>query len=242
MIPKIIHYCWFSEGEKPLKIQMCIDSWKKYLPEFEFKCWNYQNFPRGKSKWVDDAVEAGKFAFAADYIRCYALYTEGGIYLDSDVEVLSDLTPLLKYSYFICEENEGLWEAAVMGAEKGMRLFRELIDYYNNRSFRTKSGFDVTPLPKIMSDLGKKMYQVKRIDSIENFDCNSPTLQILPFDYFSPKSYKTGKVSMSPRTLTVHHFTASWHGKKEMLYETVAKLFGKRVASTCSRIYKKIKK
>lgn len=239
MIPKIIHYCWFSEGEKPEKIQKCIESWNEHLPEFEIKCWNYKNFHRGKSKWVDEAVDSGKFAFAADYIRCYALYTEGGIYLDSDVEVLKDLTPLTKYPYFIGEENDGLWEAAVIGAQCGMLLFRELLKYYDTHSFRMKSGFDVTPLPKIMSEIGTKLFTVDYINSLERFLPESNTLKILPFDYFSPKSYKTGELKISPRTFTIHHFTASWHGKKERLYELVELIFGKKIAVFCSKIYKK---
>ena len=85
MIPKIIHYCWLSNDPYPAKIQHCINSWKKKLPGYEIKLWNLQNFPLEKSEWVKQAFEAKKYAFAADYIRCYALYTYGGIYLDSDV-------------------------------------------------------------------------------------------------------------------------------------------------------------
>lgn len=239
-IPKVIHYCWFSEGPKPEKIQNCIDSWRRFLPDFEIKCWNYNNFPRGKSKWVDDAVDSGKFAFAADYIRCYALYSEGGIYLDSDVEVLKDFSPLLKYPYFLGRENEGLWEAAVMGSIKGMKIFEKLLEHYNTHSFKNKTGYDVTPLPKVMSDLAKDYYKIVEINSLNQFDINSSDLQILPFDYFSPKSYKTGKLNITERTFTIHHFTASWHGKKEKLYKLVKRFFGKDFAKRCSKLYKRI--
>lgn len=241
MIPKIIHYCWFSEGEKPKKILDCIDSWRKYLPDYEIKCWNYTNFPRGKSKWVDQAVDSKKFAFAADYIRSFALYTEGGIYLDSDVEVLQDLTPLLKYPYFIGRENDGLWEAAVLGTEPGMKLYGKLLEYYQNKEFITKVGLDVTPLPKIMSLIGHREYEVRELNSIDQFDLDSNILQILPFDYFSPKSYKTGELMLTHRTYTIHHFTASWHGNKEKLYKSVALIFGKRFAVLCNKLYKGIK-
>lgn len=242
MIPKVIHYCWFSEGEKPEKIQHCIDSWRTFLPDYEIKCWNYKNFPRGKSRWVDEAVEAGKFAFAADYIRAFALFTEGGIYLDSDVEVIKDFTPLLEYPYFLGRENDGLWEAAVMGTEAGMPLFGDLLEYYAKHEFKTDKGYDVTPLPQIMSKIGSDRYEVSEIESFSDFDVLSKSLQIVPYDYFSPKSYKTGDISISERTYTIHHFTASWHGGKEKLYEIVAKVLGNRFAAFCSTIYKKLRR
>lgn len=242
MIPKVIHYCWFSDDEKPEKIQKCIESWKEHLPDFDIKCWNYNNFPRGKSKWVDEAVDSKKFAFAADYIRCYALFHEGGVYLDSDVEVKRDLSPLLKYPYFLGKENDGLWEAAVIGAVSGMHLFEKLIEYYDTRSFKLKRGYDVTPLPRIMSRIGEQLYDVQYIDSFEEFMYKEKTLQIVPYDYFSPKSYSTGLIDVTKRTFTIHHFTASWHGGKERLYELAVKLLGNSIAKFLSMYYKKLNK
>lgn len=241
MIPKVIHYCWFSEGEKPEKIQMCIASWKKYLPDYEIKCWNYKNFPKGKSQWVDEAVEAKKFAFAADYIRCYSLYTEGGIYLDSDVEVLKSFDPLIKYPYFIGKENDGAWEAAVMGSEKGMTLYKEMLKYYDSRKFNNNGKLDIRPMPGILNEIGLKFYNVTDISDEAEFAFESKDLQILPFDFFSPKSYKTGEMNITSRTYSIHHFTASWHGKKEKLYYLIQKIFGKSTAKTCSSAYKKLK-
>ena len=95
MIPKIIHLCWFSNDAYPKVISKCLATWDKYLKGYEIMLWNFDRFPKGKSKWVDEAFENKKYAFAADYIRAYALYNYGGIYLDSDVEVLKNLKPLL---------------------------------------------------------------------------------------------------------------------------------------------------
>ena len=242
MIPKIIHYCWLSNDPLPDKIQECVESWKKNLPDYQIKRWDFSIFPKGKSKWVDDAFDAKKYAFAADYIRCYALFHEGGVYLDSDVEVLKSFDSLLHLPYFLGEENEGIWEAAVMGSEPGNVLFGEMLRYYDNRSFITKHGLDTIPLPQILCAIGNSTYPaVKYIKSVGEFDWNSDCLQILPFDYFSPKSYKTGKITLTDRTYSIHHFTASWHGKKEKLYETVSKYLGRGTAKVCSKIYKQLR-
>ena len=105
MIPKIIHYCWLSDDPIPGKLQRCMDSWKRALPDYEVVRWNFERFPRGTSKWVDEAFENKKFAFAADYIRLFALYNYGGIYLDMDVEVVKPFDPFLQLDTMLCFEN-----------------------------------------------------------------------------------------------------------------------------------------
>lgn len=103
MIPKKIHYCWLSNDPYPEKIEKCINSWKEKLPDYEIIKWDLNRFPLEKSLWVKQAYEARKYAFAADYIRLYALATEGGIYLDSDVEVLKSFDDLLDFPYFVMQ-------------------------------------------------------------------------------------------------------------------------------------------
>ena len=95
MIPKIIHYCWLSSAPIPKSLQICMNTWKKVLPDYEYMLWNFDRFPKTKSKWVSDAFDNKKYAFAADYIRLYALYNYGGIYLDSDVTVYKSFNELL---------------------------------------------------------------------------------------------------------------------------------------------------
>ena len=105
MIPKIIHYCWLSNDPIPDDLKSCMDSWKKYLPDYEFILWNFERFPKDKSKWVRDAFDNKKYAFAADYIRIYALYHYGGFYLDMDVEVVKPFDPYLCLVTMIGYEN-----------------------------------------------------------------------------------------------------------------------------------------
>lgn len=211
MIPKVIHYCWFSNEPYPPKIQKCIDSWKKFLPDYELKLWNYSIFPKGKSRWVDEAIAVKKYAFAADYIRAYALYTEGGIYLDSDVEVLKSFDPLLQLPYFIGRERGGSIEAAVMGSEKGLSLFKHMLDYYDNHKFIDEKGkLDLTTMPSIFGSIIDKFFNPKYISTPEDMKLNEKDICLLPWDYFSPKSYENSTITVTPDTYSIHHFTASW--------------------------------
>ena len=168
MIPKIIHYCWLSNDSFPEKIQMCIDSWREVMPDYEFKLWNTQNFDIENSvPYVKEAFANRKWAFAADYIRMYALYTEGGIYLDSDVKTLKRFDEFLAHSFFssmeyhpfVVEQNHSLKDidqygnritdnyisgieiqAAVMGAEQGCPFVREVLDWYQDKHFVKHDG------------------------------------------------------------------------------------------------------
>ena len=119
MIPKIIHLCWMSGDPFPSDIQKCIDSWKRILPDYEIWLWDTKRFDLSTSVWVTEAYDKKKYAFCADYIRMYALFNYGGVYLDSDVEVLRSFNDLLTLPYFIGYESKQYFEAAVIGAEKG---------------------------------------------------------------------------------------------------------------------------
>ena len=119
MIPKIIHYCWFGRGEMPSLAKKCIASWKKYLPEYKVKQWNEDNFDLNLYPYVAEAYAQRKFAFVTDVVRLYALYTEGGIYMDTDVEVLKPLDEFLRHPAFSGFEDEKNVPTGIMGAEKG---------------------------------------------------------------------------------------------------------------------------
>ncbi len=212
MIPKIIHWCWLSDDPLPKEIQECVNSWDKVLPDYEIKKWDFSVFPKGKSRWVDQAFEARKFAFAADYIRNYALYTEGGIYLDSDVEVLKSFNPLLHLPYFLGYENgSGCIEAAVMGAEGGNPIFKMLLDYYDTHDFVKMDGsYDILPLPRRLREQWSPHYDSVPIENPEEFVRDEKKLCILPYDYFSPIHLETRGLMKTDRTYSIHHFAASW--------------------------------
>lgn len=212
MIPKIIHYCWLSDDPFPDKIQYCIDSWKRVLHDYEIIKWDFKRFPKDKSLWVSEAFDMKKYAFAADYIRFYALYNYGGIYLDSDVEVLQKFDPFLANQYMFGRENSSKEiEAAVMGAEKNFEPFKLMLDYYEDKHFINKDGtYNCIPLPQIMKIILGKNYIYKDIASIDDFICEHNQLCLYPYFYFSPINLETLQLESTEDTVTIHHFAASW--------------------------------
>lgn len=193
MIPKIIHYCWMSDDPFPENIRKCMDSWKEKLPDYKFMLWNYDTFKRGKSSYVDSAFNSKKYAFCADYIRLYALYNYGGIYLDCDVEVLKPFDNLLERDILISKQRDvGGLEVAVFGAEKGNEFVKVCLDSYNNTIFR----YPCMVMPNVI-------YTILRMN---NFDFN----KVLSYDYFSPKSCITNDINITDNTYTIHHFIGSW--------------------------------
>ena len=151
MIPKIIHYCWLSNDPIPSNIQHYMDSWKKYLPDYEFIHWNFDKFDKSSSRWVSEAFDNKKYAFAADYIRLYALYHYGGIYLDMDVEVLKSFNPFLSLQTMMgwqYGKGKGL-EVAAFGVERHASWVKLCLDSYDKRPFVLPDGsFDILqPLP-----------------------------------------------------------------------------------------------
>ena len=245
MIPKIIHFCWLSSDKYPNKIAHCISTWKKYLPDYEIRLWDLNRFDIESSIWCKEAFEAKKYAFAADYIRCYALYNEGGIYLDSDVEVLKSFDELLHLPYFIGEEQGGNIELAVMGCEKGWDFLGEMLAYYKERHFLIDDGYDMITLPCIMSEVIRNKYQYRSIKELSDFKTESKiennNLNVFKPEYFSPKYPNSFRCDCTNKTYAIHHFAASWYPMDKKLFRLTRKLFGFKVAHLISLTIKTIK-
>lgn len=203
-IPKVIHYCWLSGDPYPELVQKCMESWRKFLPEYKFVLWNREKIDECTNSWVASAVVAKKWAFAADYVRLYALYNYGGIYLDCDVEVIKPFDDLLDRDYFIGREShKDVIEAAVMGCEPHQEWMKEVLDWYCTKSFNvTKLNNPNIAIPVII----KK--------SLALF----PNIKVLPADYFSPKDNRTGTVCVTPNTYTIHHFDGNWFSDYQREY------------------------
>ena len=220
-IPKIIHFCWLSKDPYPELVQRCIQSWKEKLPDYELMLWDMNRFDIHSVPWVEQACSVKKWAFAADYIRLYALYNYGGIYLDSDVEVLKSFDDLLGRPYFFGKEhtpdrieNQNSIEAATMGCEPGNEFIGKCLDYYKDRKFIDKDGFNMTTSPTILARVS----------------ANFKTLDVLPMDYFSPKNTRTLALEITENTYSIHHFNGSWHSlaqqKHVALRTKLCKMFG----------------
>lgn len=230
MIPKIIHYCWLSNDPVPTELLNYVATWKKNLPDYEFIKWDFNRFDINSSVWVKEAFENKKYAYAADYIRMYAIYNMGGIYLDMDVEVIKSYDDLLHLDYFICYENSAtkIPEVAAFGANKGCEWVGMVMNYYKNRHFVKKDGtFDQIVLPKVTKAvLQKKGISFRDISSPREMGENRNELYILPFDYFSPKSHVTRLISKTNNTYSIHQFFGSWIPYEQRLEQKIWLLLG----------------
>ena len=207
MIPRIIHYCWFGKAEMPQLAKDCIASWHKYMPDWEYKLWNEDNFDISQKTYTKEAYEAGKFAFVSDYVRLWALEREGGLYLDVDFEVLKPFDDLMSYSAFagfegskhlplmmgVCaSEAHGLWVS-------------ENLAYYDNRHFILEDGsWDLTTNVQFIS---KKMREQGFVQNGKEQDYKD--LHIFPVDYFSPRQ-TTGEYIRTQNTFCDHLGMGSW--------------------------------
>lgn len=232
MIPKIIHLCWLSGDSYPPKIAKCLESWKKFLPDYEVMLWDTKRFNLDSSVWVRQAFENRKYAFAADYIRFYALFHYGGIYLDSDVEVLKDFDEFLDLPYFVGAEKAQTPEAAVIGAEKGCDWVKQCLDYYQDRSFVKEDGsLDIRKLPEIMVEQIQKLKPVRVLSLEESLNIRKMDMQseVLEFNdaFFSPKVFDSREVEITPYTYAIHHYQNSWFSPKAKAYYRTRAFFVK---------------
>lgn len=235
MIPKIIHLCWLSGDPYPTKISKCLATWEKYLPDYKVILWDTNRFDLSSSLWVRQAFEKKKYAFAADYIRFYALYHMGGIYLDSDVEVLKSFDDLLDLPYFIGVEKAQTPEAAIIGAEKGCDWIKQCLDYYKERPFVKEDGsLDIQTVPDIMIRQIGQIKPVRVLSLEESLNIRKMDMQkeFLEFNdvFFSPKVFDSREVELTPYTYAIHHYQNSWFSPKAKAYyrfrSLLIKLFG----------------
>jgi len=237
MIPKIIHYCWFGRKQLPNAAIKCINSWRRYLPEYTIKEWNESNFDLRVCDYVEEAYQEKRWAFVSDYARFKILYEEGGLYFDTDVEVIKDLDNIIRNGPFMaCEPSNCIYrydedgklifdvynpsqkdrviryakQAIAPGlglaAEPGMKLYKEILDYYDNQHFRLSDGKinDITVVKHVTNLMLK--YGFKDTGDIE---CIAG-VSVYPNDYFCPKNYSTGVITFTENTRAIHHYSSSW--------------------------------
>lgn len=221
-IPKIIHYCWFGGNPLPELAQNCIASWKKYCPDYEIIQWNESNFDINYNDYVREAHEAKKWAFVSDVARLYALVNYGGIYMDTDVEVINPLDVVLHYEALSGFESDTQIPTGLMACEKGHRMFVEFLEDYKNQHFKRSDGSldlttNVTRITRISLKYG--LLQNNTLQTINGFT-------LLPKDYLCPKDWNTKEINITENTLVIHHFDGSWHGEEERYVEQLTKKLG----------------
>lgn len=206
-IPRIIHYCWFGGNEKPAKVKKCIASWKKYLTGYQFMEWNETSFDVNSNKYTKQAYIAKKYAFASDYVRLHALNLYGGIYMDTDVEVLKPLNRFLMHDSFWGFEDEHFVATSIMGVSKGHFFIKEFLEHYNNRDFIGPDGScDTTTNVAIITNICVKHGLVAN----GKFQELSNGMVFYPRTYFSPYDYINCESFISGSSYTIHHFDKSW--------------------------------
>lgn len=214
-IPKIIHYCWVGGNEKPESVKYCIESWKKFCPDYKIIEWNESNYDFSKNEYMKQAYEAKKWGFVPDYARLDIIYEYGGIYLDTDVELIKNLDDILDCNSFFGFEDTGEGDFFVacglgFGAEAHNELIKKLRDYYDSVNFiNTDGSLNLMPAPRHNAAVFKE-YGVLMDNSLQDYQGNI----FFPSDYFCPKVFKTGKTKITEHTYSIHHFSASWMDEK----------------------------
>jgi len=213
MINKTIHYIWFGSSPYPKIIERCINSWKDKLPDYEFKLWNEENSPID-IPYVKKALDKKYYAFAADYVRAYALYTEGGIYLDTDIEIVKSLSPLLNVDFFTGYESAKLINVAIVGSKKGHIIPKLLIEHYN-----TSKNYETIPV--IITEIFEK----------NSLFYNDDKIKVYPEEYFYPynpydnnrKDMELMYMDITKNTYAIHHWGKSW--KLTLIDRIVRKIY-----------------
>lgn len=236
MIPKTIHYCWFGRGKMPALAEKCIASWKKYLPDYTIKEWNEDNFDLDSYPYVREAYDNRKFAFVTDVVRLYALYNEGGIYMDTDVEVLKSLDPFLDNPAFSGFEDEENITTGIMAAEKRSIWAKGNLEYYNDRHFILPDGSLDTTTNVATITAYMLRHGLRRNDTLQRF---SGLVTIYPHDFFCPMSHLDSKIRLTKNSATIHYFSGSWleHRTRYRIKNFILyRILGKKLAKRGSRI------
>lgn len=213
MIPKVIHYCWFGGAPKPKSVLRCIDSWKKHCPDFEIREWSEKDFDITQNKYTQQAYEAKAWGFVPDYIRLWIVYNYGGFYLDTDVQVIKDLSPLCDNPAFAgFENNIHVALGLGFGAEAGNPVIEAHMKMYDQLQFKNEDGtYNKTPSPRYTTQLLSEYGLQEDNNNVQNLG----DILIYPREYFCPKNFTTGITNVTRNTYSIHQFDASWFSEEQ---------------------------
>ena len=233
MIPKIIHYCWFGRNPLPASAQKCIASWRKFLPDYEIKEWNEDNFDVNTIPYTQQAYEAKKYAFVSDYARFWILYRYGGLYFDTDVEVIKSFDDILKKGAFMGLEIDGTIKGTKiainpglgLGAEAGLPVYQEILNRFAKMDYYGTDGKRncYTMIPMVTELFVKN--GLKENGLVQSV-CD---VTIYPQRFFNPYNGVTGKLAMSPDTHSIHWYSATWMDTKSKWITKIKKIIRKIV-------------
>ena len=240
---RVIHYCWFGPKPIPKLAKKCIDSWKKYMPDYEIKLWSEENVDLEECAFIKEAYENKKWAFVADYVRTKVLYEQGGIYMDTDMELTKSLEPLMTEDFIIGVEDSGYIAAGLIVVKnKKNKYIKKLLDFYQGKSFNEIEDLFEISIPKVLTNVFKD--DVDLSDTSKIIKINKE-LAIYPRDYFYPLSYDRKNNIFTENTYGIHYYDASWISltSKISLWLTRHKLgFLSKYLYSIYNIFKKQKK
>ncbi len=207
MIPRTLHYCWFGRGGKPKSVLKCIATWREKCPDYTIKEWNEDNFDVRRIQYTSQAYDAKKYAFVSDCARLHALYTDGGIYMDTDVEVVKSFDDMLHHTSFIGFESPIHLQTGVMASEAGVKWCINLLEEYTTRRFILPNGKIDTTTNVVKTTDYFTARGLRKDGSIQDVG----SCAIYPEDYFCAKDHRTGIITKSENTYTIHHYEGSWN-------------------------------
>lgn len=232
MIPKKIHYCWFGRGEKSKLAKKCIESWKKFCPDYEIIEWNEDNFDVHLNAYTEMCYDQKKYAFLSDYVRLLAIYEQGGLYFDTDVEAVKSFDDLLRYSAFIgFENNEYLNTGQGFGAQPKNAVVSQMIKEYD---YLLDGKHGVVGCP-ILNTKALIKFGLKQNGNRQSLD----EAEIFPADYFNPYDDPTGKLTKTKETYSIHWYGKSWMDKKIKLRNKITRPLHRIFGIECFRAFKK---
>lgn len=229
MIPKIIHYCWFGRSEKPRLAEKCITSWKKYCPDFEIIEWNEDNFNIEDYPYAKFCFENKKWAFLSDFVRLIVVYEYGGVYFDTDVELLKSPGSLLRYEAFFGFENQNKVNTGLgFGAISKHKVVQAMYEQYINLQPNDKGEYPLIVCPTINTNalLPMGLQLNGEFQKLEN-------VVILGIDYLNPYDDSTGRLRKTNNTISVHWYSKSWLDKKTIIRSIITKPFHRIFGNDC---------
>lgn len=206
VIPRILHYCWFGNNPKPDLVLKCMETWKKYLPDYEIIEWNETNFDINCCQYVKKAYETKKWAYITDYVRLFCLDKMGGNYVDADIQIIKPLDRFLQYRAYTGHETDELMLAAVMGAEPNHPWIKYLLNYYHTTTFNPNC---LVPNTRIVTALSRQFIERQNY----GFTYLRDGVVIFPVTYFAGFDHQQLKPILTEDTYSIHHFCGSWLGR-----------------------------
>lgn len=231
MIPKTIHYCWFGRGEKPKLAQKCIASWRKFCPDYEIIEWNEDNFDVSRYPYAEYCLKEKKYAFLSDFVRLVVVAEHGGIYFDTDVELVKSPDGLLDYEAFFGFENSSAVATGLgFGAEAGHPTVRAMLAEYLGLALDENGAFPIVGCPA----LNTRALLAFGI-TLNGARQNVGGAEILPVDYLNPYDNPTGRLNKTANTISIHWYGKSWLSPKKILRSKLTQPFHRLFGNDCFR-------